>query len=503
MYEKNSRGWLKHLDFIMLDLLSLSVSYWLSFYLRQSIGQGLRQDISYRTFYLILAGMYVLIVFFSRGYSDIVRRDYVEEIRKTVKQNVLMFVCTLIYLVFTKQSQFYSRLLIGGIFVLNFFVTILLRFLLKQAVRSKLSKQEKKDSMLMITTKDRAKKSLNDLMELEYLPFSVTGIVLLDDEDSTESSIGGIPVVANRDSMMEYIRTNVVDQVVVSVGGDKKKIGMLAEELLDVGIVVHIGIGQELEFLPHKQFHKLGNLFVITSSIQTASRIELFLKRLIDICGALVGLVMTAILIIFVGPIIYIKSPGPIFFTQYRVGKNGRKFKLYKLRSMYMDAEERKKELMKQNNVKDGMMFKMDDDPRIIKGVGHFIRKTSLDEFPQFWNILKGDMSIVGPRPERVEHVEKYSREIPEFIYREKVKGGLTGYAQIYGRYNTSAYDKLRLDLMYIEDYSLVLDIKMIFRTIRILFQKDSTEGFDKAEELEQLKEDEVEKIRKALDDDE
>lgn len=469
MYEKNSRGWLKHLDFIMLDLLSLSVSYWLSFYLRQSIGQGLRQDISYRTFYLILAGMYVLIVFFSRGYSDIVRRDYVEEIRKTVKQNVLMFVCTLIYLVFTKQSQFYSRLLIGGIFVLNFFVTILLRFLLKQAVRSKLSKQEKKDSMLMITTKDRAKKSLNDLMELEYLPFSVTGIVLLDDEDSTESSIGGIPVVANRDSMMEYIRTNVVDQVVVSVGGDKKKIGMLAEELLDVGIVVHIGIGQELEFLPHKQFHKLGNLFVITSSIQTASRIELFLKRLIDICGALVGLVMTAILVIFVGPIIYIKSPGPIFFTQYRVGKNGRKFKLYKLRSMYMDAEERKKELMEKNEMQ-GLMFKMDNDPRIIKGIGHFIRNTSIDEFPQFWNVIKGDMSLVGTRPPTVDEFEQY--ELHHKV-RLSFKPGLTGMWQVSGRNNITDFEEIvRLDQQYIANWNIWLDIRILAKTVDVVIRR-------------------------------
>jgi lipopolysaccharide/colanic/teichoic acid biosynthesis glycosyltransferase len=129
----------------------------------------------------------------------------------------------------------------------------------------------------------------------------------------------------------------------------------------------------------------------------------------------------------------------------------------------------------------------IDGDPRITK-VGKIIRATRIDELPQLLNILKGDMSIVGPRPERVEHVEEYTRELPEFAYRLKVKGGLTGYAQIYGKYNTSAYDKLRLDLMYIENYTFMLDIKLILMTVRVMFSKDSTEGFDKAEELEAMK---------------
>ena len=120
-----------------------------------------------------------------------------------------------------------------------------------------------------------------------------------------------------------------------------------------------------------------------------------------------------------------------------------------------------------------------------------------VDELPQILNILKGDMSIVGPRPERVEHVEEYTKEIPEFEYRLKVKGGLTGYAQIYGKYNTSAYDKLRMDLMYIENYSLLLDIKLILTTIRIMFHKESTEGFEKAEENKELVKEYIDEIKK------
>ena len=116
-------------------------------------------------------------------------------------------------------------------------------------------------------------------------------------------------------------------------------------------------------------------------------------------------------------------------------------------------------------------------DDRITK-VGHVIRAIRVDELPQLINILKGDMSIIGPRPERVEHVEKYSKEVPEFNFRHKVKGGLSGYAQVYGKYNTTALDKLKLDLMYITNYSLALDVQIVFETLKILFQKESTEGF-------------------------
>ena len=159
---------------------------------------------------------------------------------------------------------------------------------------------------------------------------------------------------------------------------------------------------------------------------------------------------------------------------QKRLTRNGVEFEILKFRSMVVDAEKYV-----------GAVLATDRDPRITK-VGRVIRPVRLDELPQLLNILKGDMSVVGPRPERKAIAEEYSRELPEFDYRLKVRGGLTGYAQIYGKYNTSAYDKLRLDLMYIENYSLLLDIKLIILTLRILFRKESTEGIDKAQEEQQ-----------------
>lgn len=199
-------------------------------------------------------------------------------------------------------------------------------------------------------------------------------------------------------------------------------------------------------------------------------------KRMFDVAVCALAMVIAAPVMLLVAIAIKIEDGGPVFYTQKRVSLDGKVFDILKFRSMIVDAE------------KDGHSIPATDhDPRITK-VGAFTRATRIDELPQLLNILKGDMSIVGPRPERVEHMEKYTEDIPEFAFRLKVKGGLTGYAQIYGKYNTSPYDKLRLDLMYIENYSFMQDIKLILMTIRIMLKKESTEGFDKAEELERLK---------------
>ena len=206
---------------------------------------------------------------------------------------------------------------------------------------------------------------------------------------------------------------------------------------------------------------------VITSSISFADPRQLMLKRGMDILGGIVGIILTALITVIFAPIIYIQSPGPIFFSQERVGRNGRKFKIYKFRSMYPDAEERKKELMAQNKMQ-GLMFKMDNDPRIIP-IGHFMRKTSLDEFPQFFNVLKGDMSLVGTRPPTVDEWEKY-----DLHHRRRLaaKPGLTGMWQVSGRSSITDFEKVvSLDTQYITEWSLGLDIKILFKTVEVIFK--------------------------------
>ena len=201
---------------------------------------------------------------------------------------------------------------------------------------------------------------------------------------------------------------------------------------------------------------------------------QLAVKRFFDILFSLIALIITSPIFLITTIAIKLEDGGPVFFRQDRVTIGGKEFSILKFRSMIVDAE------------KDGRPHPAGEaDDRITK-VGNVIRPTRIDELPQFINILKGDMSIVGPRPERVEHVRKYTNDIPEFSYRLKVKGGLTGVAQVFGKYNTSPLSKLKMDIFYITNYSLLLDLQILFETVKILVQKESTEGFteEKQEEM-------------------
>ena len=191
-----------------------------------------------------------------------------------------------------------------------------------------------------------------------------------------------------------------------------------------------------------------------------------------DIILSLIAIILTSPVMLIAAIAIHKYDGGPVFFRQKRCTRNGRVFEILKFRSMIVDAE------------KDGKARLATENDDRITPVGHFIRKTRIDELPQFFNILKGDMSFVGPRPERPEIVAEYEKEFPEFDLRMKVKAGLTGYAQVYGKYNTTAYDKLKLDLIYVQKYSLLMDLRLIFMTLKVIFMKESTEGLDDGERI-------------------
>ena len=202
---------------------------------------------------------------------------------------------------------------------------------------------------------------------------------------------------------------------------------------------------------------------------------ERFIKRLVDILFSSVALIVTSPVLLITAIAIKLDDHGPVIYTQERCTVGGRVFKIHKFRSMIVDAE------------KDGHAVPAAADDARVTNVGRVIRRLRIDELPQFWDILRGEMSIVGPRPERLEHYNKYSETIPEFSFRLKIKGGLTGYSQVYGKYNTTPLDKLKMDLMYIVDFSLLLDLQIILETVKIIFKKESTEGFspDQIKEIE------------------
>jgi lipopolysaccharide/colanic/teichoic acid biosynthesis glycosyltransferase len=269
-----------------------------------------------------------------------------------------------------------------------------------------------------------------------------------------------------------------IDGVLLAL--DRKHINeeqRILEGGLIMGLVVHQSLGIMADESGKKQvIDRIGKYTVLSNAINISSTGQLFVKRTMDIIGGIVGTIFTGILFLFVAPAIYIKSPGPIFFKQTRIGQNGKKFKLYKFRSMYMDAEERKAELMKQNKIQDGMMFKIENDPRIIggengKGIGNFIRKHSIDEFPQFINVLKGDMSLVGTRPPTEDEWVKYDLHHRK---RMAIKPGITGMWQTSGRSDIIDFEEVvKLDAKYITNWSIGLDIKLILKTFFMIFKSD------------------------------
>ena len=283
----------------------------------------------------------------------------------------------------------------------------------------------------------------------------------------------------------EYVCKEWIDEVLIVPSGVVPYPKELIEQFTETGVTVHLNLAKVQSVPGKKQFvEKVGDYTVLTTSINYASTRDLMLKRLMDIAGGLVGCLITGILFIFVAPAIYIASPGPIFFAQERVGKNGKRFKMYKFRSMYMDAEERKAELMSQNKMSDGRMFKLDFDPRVIgnkilpdgtrkTGIGEFIRKTSLDEFPQFWNVLNGSMSLVGTRPILQDELRQY-----ELHHRARIaiKPGITGMWQVSGRSDITDFEEVvRLDTEYISNWNFGLDIKILFKTVMTVLKREGS----------------------------
>ena len=295
----------------------------------------------------------------------------------------------------------------------------------------------------------------------------IVGIVLADEQEKKE--IAGIPVVCEYGDMLEYIRRNVVDEVFVHLSSQTNlPINKIIKELEVMGVTVDLNINVfEMEIPVQREIERIGNYYTVSFSPKIHSFKQIFFKRVMDIVGAIVGLLITGIVTVFLAPALLIESPGPLFFSQVRVGKNGRRFKIYKFRSMYMDAEERKKELMSQNEM-EGLMFKMENDPRVTK-VGKFIRKTSIDELPQFWNILKGEMSLVGTRPPTEDEFLQY-----EGYHRRRLNmtPGLTGLWQVSGRSDTKNFEEIvAMDVEYIDNWSLKEDIKILFKTVGVVLK--------------------------------
>ena len=460
MYRKKGRGWTKHIDFMLLDVLCMQIAFIVSYIWRFGLNNPYT-DKDYR----ILATAFLLIDFFveivSDAFKNVLKRGYLDELIATCKHVALVEIITTFFLFTTQMGEIYSRMSYYIMIPIYILVSYSGRVVLKKIIKKRGFASSKK-SLFVIAPEKLLEETLKGLKDNS---FGYTQIV----------AICEIPIVANHDGIADYSSEEWVEEVLIPPCVESEYPYEMADIFLEMGIAVHRGITKNKVMAgSFNQVEKICDYTVITASMNYASTTQLLAKRGMDILGGLVGCIITLIVTILVGPAIRIASPGPIFFTQERIGRNGRKFKMYKFRSMYMDAEERKKELMAQNKVSDGMMFKMDFDPRIIgnkilpdgtkkTGIGQFIRKTSIDELPQFWNILKGDMSLVGTRPPTLDEWEKYE---PHHRARMSFRPGLTGLWQVSGRSNITDFEEVvKLDTQYIGEWSVKGDIKIIWQT--------------------------------------
>ena len=480
MYKKGSKGWLKHFDFILLDMICLQIAFLLAYVIRHDSGSPYIVPL-YRNMAIFMELLDIIVMFFYETLSNVLKRGYFREFAVTVKHVLLVELFSVLYLFTMQEGQAYSRTALYLTGVIYAILTYIVRIIWKKILRSRMSEGNR--SLLVVTTKDMAEQVVHNIRENNYERFALSGLVIIDD-DLCGTKIAGVPVVANEENAAAYVCREWIDEVFVIPATNVPYPYALMEQFTEAGVTVHLNLAKVSEAMGGKKqlVEKVGPYTVLTTSINYATTKQLFMKRALDILGGLVGCLITLILTVILGPLIYIQSPGPIFFSQVRVGKNGKKFKIYKFRSMYMDAEERKKELMKQNRVKDGMMFKLEWDPRIIgtkklpdgtikKGIGNIIRDFSLDEFPQFFNVLKGDMSLVGTRPPTVDEWDKY-----DLHHRARLatKPGITGMWQVSGRSNITDFeDVVKLDRQYIAEWNFALDIKILFKTVLVVFKRD------------------------------
>lgn len=482
MYKKRAKGWLKHGDFILLDLICLQVAFILAYLLRHGIGNPYGVQL-YRNLAIFLELADIVVVFLFETFKNVLKRGYYLEFSATLKHVVLVLLFTTLYLFSIREGGSYSRIVLYLTGVIYLFVTYVIRIFWKHLLHQKM-KTGGNRSLLIVTTDRAALDVVLSIRHHNYEMYNLAGLVIAD-RNIVGESVGGLPVVANIDTAPEYVCREWIDEVLLIPGKDESFPKSLVDKLVETGVTVHFHIAQPSNHLGKRPLvEKVGNYLVLTTSINYMTDKQAFLKRCLDIAGGLVGCILTGMLFVFIAPAIYMQSPGPIFFSQVRVGKNGKKFKMYKFRSMYLDAEERKQELMKENRVKDGMMFKLDFDTRIIgnkilsdgrkkTGIGHLIRVTSIDEFPQFFNVLKGDMSLVGTRPPTLDEWEKY-----ELHHRARlaIKPGITGLWQVSGRSEITDFEEVvRLDTEYITDWSVGMDFRILLKTVLAVVKKEGS----------------------------
>lgn len=498
----DNRNRIQKLSEFFVGFLSLSFAHIISYVFFTAVIKKI-EDYSCQSwidYSIIVILSYITVFFCFYSPVNLLKRSKPMEISSTLRNCMITYALLSVLLLISKNEIIDSRYLFASSFIIYIVLSLAGRFVYKRIMIKKISNSKMATITGVITTVDKGNEFIPKLktdwsknikavalLDTTYENGSYrrvtkktahSGSSVLTETEEIIHNIDGVPVVANLDNLMGWIRTASLDEVYINLpSGHEHEVAQYIEELEDMGIVVNINVPSLEKILRESKFNNInceikGDVPMAIFSPIVHNRTALIVKRAIDIIGGLVGSIVSLPIILITAIPLLIESPGPLIFKQQRIGKNGRIFNIYKIRSMYVDAEERKKALMEQNKM-DGFMFKMDNDPRITK-VGKFIRKTSIDELPQFWNVLKGDMSLVGTRPPTIDEFEQYESHHKR---RLSLNPGITGLWQVSGRSDIQDFEEVvKLDCTYIDNWSLWLDIKILFKTVGVVLTHKGAE---------------------------
>ncbi len=452
---------------LFLDLFAIVLSFMLSTWIRfGNLDHYLMINGIYMWALVLVITLYTMLFFLYDYHIKFFQRGFVDEALMVLKSNLLLAILLIVIMFIFQQGDIYSRIFFLLLFIINIMISYTLRQYFKILYISRYQYSKECTRIMIITTSDQVMDVLDRKKEEESWDYQIAYLTIID-RNLIGKQIGGIEIKSDFSSMYEVAKNEVIDEVFIHLPNTWFDLEL--EEIIatfeKMGITVNLSINTFGLKINEKVIRNVNGYHVLTFSSRLFDETQMHLKRMIDIIGGLIGCILTVILTIVIAPAIWIESHGTIFFSQTRIGRNGRRFRIHKFRSMYPDAEKRLSELASKNEM-NGFMFKMREDPRITK-VGKILRKTSLDEFPQFFNVLKGDMSLVGTRPPTEREFLCY-----EGRHRRRLvlKAGVTGLWQVNGRSEITDFeDVVKMDLEYIDNWSLLLDAKILFKTIAVV----------------------------------
>lgn len=451
---------------VAVDIASILAAFMLAFNVIQMAARRLSIVQDYSWVLVIVVPVWIFLLTYFGFYDSMRMKSFLSAIAGLLKVHVIggLIVSSCVFLL---HDINFSRLLFGCFIIFSLILLTLAKGGIKLLLNHFRRKGYNNKNILIVGSGPKIQPFIDIIHNQSDWGLTIVGLLGLE-ENPAGKSINGCRYLGEIDRLLQVCKEHNIDEVVFSLpGGQLSMVDDYLIVLQEMGVTVRMVIDLYDSPISRKELVMLNDSIpILTYHCKAFDSGQLFLKRCLDIVGAIVGLGITALLLPFIALAIKLESKGPLFFGQQRVGENGRKFNCWKFRSMFVNAEEQKKDLMAHNEM-NGAMFKMKDDPRVTR-VGRFIRKTSLDELPQFWNVLKGEMSLVGTRPPTPDEVATY-----ENWHRKRIciKPGITGLWQVSGRNQIQDFDEVvRLDIRYIEEWSLWLDIKLLFKTIRVVF---------------------------------